>query len=55
VENIYQMVASQDALLRQVVEHNLRVAEYVMKGAGGVSFAPDTVTWNAVNQFTKQA
>ena len=55
VETTYQMVASQDALLRQVVEHNLSVAEYVMKGAGGVNLAPETVTWNAVNQFTKQA
>jgi len=55
VETTYQMVASQDALLRKVVEHNLSVAEYVMKGAGGVSLAPEMVTWNAVNQFTKQA
>jgi methyl-accepting chemotaxis protein len=55
VETTYQMVASQDALLQQVVEHNLSVAEYVMKSAGSVSLAPETVTWNAVNQFTKQA
>jgi methyl-accepting chemotaxis protein len=55
VEATYQMVASQDALLQQVVEHNLSVAEYVMKSAGSVSLAPETVTWNAVNQFTKQA
>jgi methyl-accepting chemotaxis protein len=55
VETTYQMVASQDALLRKVVEHNLSVAEYVMKSAGSVSLAPETVTWNAVNQFTKQA
>ncbi len=55
VETTSQMVASQDALLQQVVVHNLQVAEYVMKGAGGVSLAPETVTWNAVNQFTKQA
>jgi methyl-accepting chemotaxis protein len=55
VETTYQMVASQDALLRKVVEHNLSVAEYVMKGAGGVSLAPEMVTWNAVNQFTEQA
>ncbi len=55
VETTYQMVASQDALLRKVVEHNLSVAQYVMKSAGSVSFAPETVTWNAVNQFTKQA
>lgn len=55
VETTSQMVASQDALLRQVAEHNLRVAEYVLKSAGGVSLAPETVTWSAVNQFTKQA
>ncbi|MCS6831608.1 MAG: Cache 3/Cache 2 fusion domain-containing protein, partial [bacterium] len=55
VETTYQMIASQDALLRQVVEHNLNVAEHIAKAAGGFSFAPETVMWNAVNQFTKQA
>jgi methyl-accepting chemotaxis protein len=55
VETTYQMVASQDALLQHVVEHNLSVAEYVMKSAGSVSLAPEMVTWTAVNQYTKQA
>lgn len=55
VETTYQMVASQDALLRQVVEHNLSVARHILNSAGGASLAPETVTWNAVNQFTKQA
>lgn len=55
VETTYLMVASQDALLRQVVEHNLSVARHILNGAGGASLAPETVTWNAVNQFTKQA
>ncbi len=54
-ETTYQMVASQDALLRQVVEHNLKVAWHVANSAGGFTFAPEPVTWTAVNQFTKQA
>lgn len=55
VEITSQMVASQDALLQQVMNHNLNVARYLLKGAGGIQLAPEQVTWNAVNQFTKQA
>lgn len=55
VEITRQMVASQDALLQQVVHHNLNVARYLLKGAGGVQLAPEQAPWNAVNQFTKQA
>lgn len=55
VETTSQMVASQDALLQQAVEHNLNVARHLLKGAGGAQLAPDQVTWNAVNQFTEQA
>lgn len=55
VEITSQMVASQDALLQQMVNHNLNVARHLLKGAGGIQLAPDQVTWNAVNQFTHQA
>ncbi|MDW8105388.1 MAG: Cache 3/Cache 2 fusion domain-containing protein [Armatimonadota bacterium] len=55
VETTYKMVEAQDALLRQVVEHNLNVARHIAQSAGGFHFAPETVTWDAVNQFTKQA
>lgn len=55
VETTSQMVASQDALLQQVVNHNLNVARHLLKGAGGIQLAPEQVTWNAVNQFTHQA
>ncbi len=54
-ETTYQMVASQDALLRQVVEHNLNVARHLSRSAGGFSFAQEPVTWTAVNQFSKQS
>ncbi|MEJ5252233.1 MAG: Cache 3/Cache 2 fusion domain-containing protein [Chthonomonadetes bacterium] len=55
VETTYQMVHSQDALLQQVVEHNLNVARHLLKSAGGFSVASEMVTWNAVNQFSQQS
>ncbi|MGQ9791945.1 MAG: methyl-accepting chemotaxis protein [Armatimonadota bacterium] len=54
VETTSQMVASQDALLQHVVNHNLNVARHLLKGAGGFQLTPEQVTWNAINQFTQQ-
>jgi methyl-accepting chemotaxis protein len=38
----------------ETVLNNLRVAETLLQREGGISFAPETMRWVAVNQFTKE-
>lgn len=53
-QNIYLMCKAVAESVSQTVTSNLRVAEDVMAGVGPVSFAEETVAWQAVNQYTKQ-
>jgi len=52
-ENIYAMCQAQQALLQKSVNHALNVARHVLNNAGPVRFADETVTWTAINQYTK--
>jgi len=38
----------------ETVLNNLRVAETLLQREGGINFAPETMRWVAVNQFTKE-
>ena len=53
---VYKMVRAQDQLLQQKVRSDLSVAREQLVAAGGVSLDDSSPTsWNAVNQFTKEA
>lgn len=52
---VYNMVKIQDALVRQQVDNNLKVADHVLYGKGGISFVNENTVWRAVNQFTQEA
>jgi methyl-accepting chemotaxis protein len=51
--DIRAMCQAQQELLQQKVNSDLNVARAVLSQTGAVSFAPETVPWKAVNQFTK--
>jgi methyl-accepting chemotaxis protein len=52
-ENVYTMCQAQQELLRENVDHSLNVARHVLESTGPVGFSDETVTWLAVNQYTK--
>jgi methyl-accepting chemotaxis protein len=52
-ENIYAMCQAQQELLQKDVNHSLNVARHVLQDTGTVRFSDETVTWSAVNQYTK--
>jgi len=52
-ENVYTMCLAQQELLRENVDHSLNVARHVLESTGRVGFSDETVTWLAVNQYTK--
>jgi methyl-accepting chemotaxis protein len=52
-EGVYNMCAAQQHLVQDKVDSGLKVARKLMTDAGAVGFADQTVSWNAVNQYTK--
>lgn len=52
--NVAAMCEAQQEVLQQKVNADLNVAREVLKQAGPVSFAKDTVRWQATNQYSKQ-
>ncbi len=52
-KGIYGLVASHQEVNEKNVRNTLNVANDILAGMGGVSFQSATVTWSAVNQFTK--
>jgi methyl-accepting chemotaxis protein len=55
VESIYGLCKVQQETLRMKVGHDLNVARDVMKNTGRVDFSSEDVTWNVVNQYTKES
>ena len=53
-QSVYLMCQAMYESVSQTVANNLKVAEEVMAGIGSVSFAEETVSWQAANQYTKQ-
>ncbi|MBN1910155.1 MAG: Cache 3/Cache 2 fusion domain-containing protein [Pirellulales bacterium] len=51
--DIYVMLQVQQTSIQNRVRSNLNVANELLTQAGGVTLEKDTVSWNAVNQFTK--
>lgn len=52
VEEIHGLCVTANDLVQKQVNAALNVAEYLFKQAGPVSFGPDTVAWDARNQYS---
>ena len=52
---VYDLCETQNALLKEKVHSDLNVARQELADGGGVSFADETVSWDAVNQYSKKA
>ena len=52
-EGVYRMAETQNDLLKQSLKSYLNVARDRLKARGNASLAEEYVTWNAVNQYTK--
>ena len=55
VEGIRSMCATQQAVLQDNVRNGLAVTRHAIGLSGEISFDPQTVAWEAVNQFTGQS
>jgi methyl-accepting chemotaxis protein len=53
-KDVYLMVQMEDENQKKKVAYDLNVASQVLDQAGDVTFADEKVTWNAVNQLTKE-
>jgi methyl-accepting chemotaxis protein len=54
-EGVYNMVKTQDQLLKIKLKADLAVARAAINEVGGISLASEKVSWNAENQFTKES
>lgn len=54
-QNVFLVCASSEARNQKDLTHSLSVAHGLIEQAGGLHVAPDTVSWQAVNQLTKEA
>jgi methyl-accepting chemotaxis protein len=52
-KNIYGMCKAQQEMLQSNVNASLNVARDILRQAGDVHLAEETVTWQAVNQYSK--
>ena len=53
--DVYLMARAHNETLQQKLEADLNVASDVLQRAGAVTFTDETTTWQAINQYTKQA
>jgi len=51
-ENVYNLIKSQDNAIQQKINHDLKVAHYVLNQSGHVYLSDQTVPWKAINQYT---
>ncbi len=54
LRGLYGMVETSNGLLQDQVDSSLNVAHELLGRAGTLSFGPETVTWDAINQITKE-
>lgn len=50
----YAVCAASEARTQRGLNHSMGLAREGLKRLGPISFATETVAWDAVNQFTKQ-
>ncbi len=54
-KSVYLMLRTNHGKLQKEVQHSLNVAENVLHEHGRVTLDSEAISWNAVNQFSKQA
>jgi methyl-accepting chemotaxis protein len=54
-EGVYRMCETQNDILLKALTSYLNYARELAEDMGGISFANEKVTWNAVNQYTKNS
>jgi methyl-accepting chemotaxis protein len=54
VQSVYWLCASTESRNQKRLTHSLEVAHQLVKEAGAVKLSDETVSWRAVNQFTKE-
>lgn len=55
IHNVYALCQTQQEVLQEKVSYDLNVAGRVLSENGEISFDQETVSWNAVNQYTKES
>ncbi len=53
-QDVLRMCRAQQDAIQQKVDDDLNVARYLLNEAGAVTFAEETATWQATDQYTKQ-
>lgn len=53
VDNLYTLAESHQEVTQKNIDASLNVARDLMEKGGGVSFSQEEVSWQAVNQYTK--
>ncbi len=54
-DGVYRMCQTQNDVLTKSLRNYLNVVRKMTSDLGGISFAKDTVAWDAVNQITKES
>ncbi|NLS94692.1 MAG: HAMP domain-containing protein [Planctomycetaceae bacterium] len=54
-QSVYLMLRTNQEKLAAELQHNLAVAEHLLQQQGPIELDDETVSWNAVNQFSKEA
>ena len=54
-KDVHAMLTVQNESIKQKVRSDLNVARNILHGMGEIGFADDSVSWTAVNQYTKEA
>ncbi len=53
VNNLYSLAESHQEVTQKNIVSALKVARELMNNSGEITFSPETVQWNAINQYTK--
>jgi PAS domain S-box-containing protein len=53
--SIYSLIKAQDESVQQKVSHDLNVARYMMNHQGTIHQSEETISWEAINQYNKEA
>ncbi len=54
VQGVYALCETQQELLQQTINNGLKVAGRILYEVGDVRFSDEQVTWEAINQYTKE-
>ncbi len=54
-QGVYNLVRTENDAVQLQVDYNLNVARHILAAAGEVRLSPETVSWQALNQFTKES